>query len=162
VAESGLDIKRLPDELRVKGTDKINFIWPNEQALKAQYLSENDKSLVSLIEFGNSRILLCSDIEKTAQKRILQLYPDLRCEVMVVPHHGSINTLDENFTDKLDGQIYICICDHRQFERLQEKSQGNKTGWFYTARDGAIKLTVSAKGDISAVRSRQEKTTDIK
>jgi competence protein ComEC len=129
VAESGLDIKRLPDELRVKGTDKINFIWPNEQALKAQYLSENDKSLVSLIEFGNSRILLCSDIEKTAQKRILQLYPDLRCEVMVVPHHGSINTLDENFTDKLDGQIYICICDHRQFERLQEKSQGNKTGW---------------------------------
>jgi beta-lactamase superfamily II metal-dependent hydrolase len=125
-------------------------------------LSENDKSLVSLIEFGNSRILLCSDIEETAQKRILQLYPDLRCDVMIVPHHGSINTLDVNFTDKLDGQIYICICDSRQFERLQGKNQGYKTGWFYTARDGAIKVAISAKGDISVVRSRQEKPTNRK
>ncbi|MHC4293865.1 MAG: DNA internalization-related competence protein ComEC/Rec2, partial [Planctomycetota bacterium] len=144
LAEKGFEIEKLSEELTFKSGTKIHFIWPTQQGTAAEDLSDNDKSLVSLIEFGNCKVLLCSDIERKAQSRILQLYPDLECDAMIIPHHGSITTLADNFIEDLCSNIHICSCDRRQFDR---RGTNNETNWFYTARDGAIELTVGAKGD---------------
>jgi beta-lactamase superfamily II metal-dependent hydrolase len=76
----------------------------------------------------------------------------MRCDVMSVPHHGSVNTLDKNFTDRLDAQVYIFSCDRRQYERQNSESEAKIRNWFYTYRDGAIKLTIGAEEDISVSR----------
>jgi competence protein ComEC len=75
LASEGLEIKKLSDELDVKSDAKIYFIWPTWDATEAEVLSDNDMSLVSLIKFGKSKILLCSDIERKAQNLIQQVYP---------------------------------------------------------------------------------------
>jgi beta-lactamase superfamily II metal-dependent hydrolase len=75
---------------------------------------------------------------------------------MVVPHHGSIVTMEEKFTDKLGAQFCICSCDRRQFDRQKAKKNNN---WFYTARDGAIEITLSAKADISLSPLAANKST---
>jgi len=77
---SGLEIQQLASGAVFGGHGEqvqIKSIWPGGQASGTSQLSENDKSLVLLIEFAGRRILLCSDIEKAGQKEILICGPIL-------------------------------------------------------------------------------------
>ncbi|MFC1738469.1 DNA internalization-related competence protein ComEC/Rec2 [Planctomycetota bacterium] len=152
----GFEIQRLPEQLKIKSAVKVSFLWPNRKIHKNEQLSDNDKSLVSLIEFGSVQILLCSDIEKFAQKELLRLFPNLSCDVVVVPHHGSINTILADFTEKLDASISICSCSRRQYESQQVKRRNNDSKWLYTARDGALTITANSGGLVSAQRFLKE------
>ena len=80
-------------------------------------LSDNDSSAVCLLEFAGTRALLCSDIERFAQGQILGLYPELKADVVVGPHHGSRRTLDERFLEGLGARILLCSCGRQDVER---------------------------------------------
>ena len=112
-------------------------------------LSDNDKSLVTMIEFAGKKILLCSDIEQFAQRELMHLYPDLRADIVVVPHHGSTNTLEKNFLDSLDADILICSTD--KTPAIQDSKQ-----LFYTSRDGAITISIDTQGKIK-IKTYNEK-----
>jgi len=148
LTEKGLKIKRLDKDLNLSSSANIKILWPNEQIAKNEDLSDNDKSLVSLIEFAGTEILLCSDIEKFAQRELLRLYPDLKADVVVVPHHGSVNTLEDNFLEKLDADILIYSCGRTQYERQQQmikgKTSANKS--FYTPKHGAVVVCINSDG----------------
>jgi len=83
LSKTGLEIQRL-DNFNSDGSARIKFLWPTKQASENEELSDNDKSVVSLIEFAGAEILLCSDIEKFAQREILRLFPNLKADVVVV------------------------------------------------------------------------------
>lgn len=53
--------------------------------------SDNAKSLVLLLEYGRSRILLTGDLELEGQEKLLGLAP-IDCDVIMAPHHGSLST----------------------------------------------------------------------
>jgi len=148
LTEKGLKIKRLDEDLNLSSSANIKILWPNEQIGKNEDLSDNDKSLVSLIEFAGTEILLCSDIEKFAQRELLRLYPDLKADVVIVPHHGSVNTLEDNFLEKLDADILIYSCGRTQYERQQQmikgKTSANKS--FYTPKHGAVAVCIKSDG----------------
>lgn len=61
------------------------FIYPGENEL---YLG-NDSSCVLRITNGEQVILLTGDIEKFAEKKLLQVPTYLKADAIVVPHHGS-------------------------------------------------------------------------
>jgi len=143
LTEKGFKIKRLDEDLNLSSSANIKILWPNEQIGSNEDLGDNDKSLVSLIEFAGTKVLLCSDIEKFAQRELLRLYPDLKAEIVVVPHHGSVNTLESNFLEKLDADILICSCDRIQYERQQVIKKGDNTRLFYTPKDGAVTACIS-------------------
>jgi len=147
LSEKGFEIKNLKD-LNVNGAAKIKFIWPSERICENEELDDNDKSLVSLIEFAGIKILLCSDIEEFAQRELLRLTPNLKADVVVVPHHGSAKTLEAGFLENLDADILIYSCGLRQYERQQMNKEQNKAKSFYTVRDGAITVCVSKDGTI--------------
>jgi len=149
LSEKGLKMKRLNEDLDLIDGADIKILWPIEQIFQNEELSDNDKSLVSLIEFAGTEILLCSDIEKFAQKELLRLYPDLKADIVVVPHHGSVNTLEADFLEKLDADILICSCGRSQYERQQQmiKARGSAKS-FYTPKDGAITICISKDGII--------------
>ncbi len=149
LTEKGLKIKRLDEDLNLSSSANIKILWPNEQIGKNEDLSDNDKSLVSLIEFAGTEILLCSDIEKFAQRELLRLYPDLKADVVVVPHHGSVNTLEDNFLEKLDADILICSCGRTQYERQQQMiREKSNTKLFYTPKDGTITIRINKDSTI--------------
>ena len=100
---------------------------------------------VALIESGNSKVLLCSDIEKTAQANLLQLFPNLDPDVVVVPHHGSLRTRLPDFLDVLNADILIYSCGERQFDSLKKSNQPRHAKSFYTCTDGAITSFYSIK-----------------
>jgi competence protein ComEC len=128
---------------------KIKFLWPDKLADANERLSENDKSTVLLIEFAGSTMLLCSDIEKTAQARLVKFFPALNPDVVVVPHHGSVRTTNAGFIENLQPKILIYSCDRKQYERLQPLDSKNKTRSFYTAKDGATTICINKNGSIS-------------
>ena len=144
--KSLVEIHRLGKDVNVESSAKIKMLWPNEDMSRNEQLSDNDKSQVSLIEFAGKKILLCSDIEKFAQKELLRIFPNLRADAVVVPHHGSISTTDADFLRIIDADILLCSCDRSQYERQQVERQGNKQKWLYTAKDGAITARINKKG----------------
>jgi competence protein ComEC len=150
LAEKGLKIQRLDDDLNPKSNANIKMLWPNKQVPEGQ-LSDNDRSLVSLIEFAGTKILLCSDIEKSAQAQLLATIPDLRADVVVVPHHGSTRTSDAAFLEKLGPDISIVSCDRTQYERRLTAGQKDIAKLFYTAIDGAVSVRVGRNGTITTL-----------
>lgn len=150
LSERGFEIKNLKD-FNLKGAAKIKMLWPSEQICQDETLGDNDKSQVCLIEFAGTEILLCSDIERFAQRELLRIFPNLKPEVVVVPHHSSAKTLEANFLENLETDILISSCDQRQYERQQTIKQKNKTRSFYTARDGAITVCIDKDGMIKIV-----------
>ena len=153
--ENGPGIQPVSKNLNTEGKANIKILWPTEKIYRDKTLGDNDKSVVSLIEFGGSaqhafrrKILLCSDIERFAQQKFLELFPDLKVDVIVVPHHSSATTLDTNFLKRLEADISICSCGQVQYERLQTIKRKDGAATFYTARDGAITICVNKDGSI--------------
>jgi competence protein ComEC len=147
LTEKGFKIKRLDEDLNLSSSANIKILWPIEQIFQNEELGDNDKSLVSLIEFAGTEILLCSDIEKFAQRELLRLYPDLKADIVIVPHHGSVNTLEDNFLEKLDADILIYSCDRSQYERQQQMIKGKTSAKsFYTPKHGAVAVCISSDG----------------
>jgi len=151
--EQGHKIQTLGKNLNLQSAANIKILWPNKQIPRNEELSDNDKSVVSLIEFADRKILLCSDIERFAQRELLQLFSNLKADVVVVPHHGLAKTLEPNFLKSLDADILICSCGRGQYERQQTIKRKNRAKSFYTARDGTITLCIDKDGTIKTYSS---------
>lgn len=148
--EKGLKIHRLGKELSLASKVEVKILWPTEQILQNEKLGDNDRSAVMLIEFAGTKVLLCSDIEKFAQRELLRLYPNLKAEVVVVPHHGSSKTAEQHFLENLDAEILICSCSRGQYERTNRSPDKKKS--LYTARGGAIPVCIEKDGTIKLVK----------
>ncbi len=138
---NGLKMQPLSKTLNLGSGVNITILWPTEQVCQNEDLGDNDKSVVSLIEFAGRKILLCSDIENFAQQELLQLLDNLKADIVVVPHHGSAKTLEPGFLESLNADILICSCGRSQYERMNRDP--NKAKSFYTARDGAITACIN-------------------
>ena len=72
--------------------------------------SENDRSLVMLLQYGEVRILLTGDIQHTTEHWLAVHRDDLRADVMQVPHHGSKTSTLPDFVRRVrprDGIISL-------------------------------------------------------
>jgi len=79
------DTPRQGDELNI-GEIKIHFLHP-DQNLDQYYL--NNSSLVFLLKYGQQSFLFTGDIEKEVEEELLTENPNLKADIIKVPHHGS-------------------------------------------------------------------------
>jgi competence protein ComEC len=160
-----VSVDPLPQTLRVEPT-RIEALWPTGELMDQHQLGDNDTALVCLIEFAGRKVLLCSDIEKFAQRQIVSRYPALKADVVVVPHHGSVRTLDERFLSQVGARILLCSCGRQDFNRgrviaEQQSGSANRTReiagqesasrtppaeLYLTARDGAVTVCINRDG----------------
>ena len=94
------------------------------------------------------KILFCSDIEKIAQHKILEIYPDLKADIIIAPHHGSTVTTDTAFIERLEPKIIIYSGGQAQYEN-QMKITHQKAVRLFTFDSGQIVLNISSKGNIT-------------
>jgi competence protein ComEC len=146
--ENGFKVKPLEGRLSITSQAKITFLWPIKQTPQNENLSDNDKSLVSLVEFAGRKILLCSDIERFAQSQLLANHPSLKADVVIVPHHGSMSTAAPDFLESLEPHILIYSCGQSQYTKHQRAISENKSKAFYTPPDGAITIKISSEGTL--------------
>jgi len=146
--QAGLGIERVTAGVEFGEKVRIKTLWPTGQSAAAEQLGENDKSQVVLIEFAGRKILLCSDIEKAAQREILRLNPELRADIIVVPHHGSRRTAEPGFLKRLEADILIYSCGRREYESQREANAGESAEHFYTPQHGAITIRINKHGSM--------------
>lgn len=149
LAKEGIALKPLPDSINVNTPVRVKILWPDDAACRNEALSDNNTSVVSLVEFAGKRILLCSDIEDFAQRQLIASYPDLRADVVVVPHHGSLRSGGSGFIDGLGAAHFVCSCGAGYFERLHKADRLHGPEWFYTARDSAVSVRIDQRGNIA-------------
>jgi len=147
--EKGLIVHRLTEWLNPAPKTSVKSIWPSARIAEDQQVLDNDKSLVTLIEFAGRKILLCSDIEEFAQQELLRLYPNLKADIVVAPHHGSRNTLDAGFIESLRPTVLICSCARSARQKGRVAEPPNVTQCLYTPTDGAVTVRISKHGDIT-------------
>jgi len=155
VETAGLLMRHLENKrIRVQYVDRItdtvaahvHALWPAGEPMMQGQLGENDKSLVCVIEFAGKSVLLCSDIEEPAQRETLRLYPALKADVVVVPHHGSVRTLDNGFLKQLESGILLCSCGRQDYERGRVLRQADDAKMLLTATDGAVTICIEKAG----------------
>jgi competence protein ComEC len=146
------EINNLPQKF---GSSKIRVLWPITDIQENNSISDNDKSVVTLIEYAGRQILICSDIEKFAQNEILRLYPDLKADVLIMPHHGSTKTIEPAFIEKIDAAVNIASNSESSYEKHQVIRY--PTGLKCTALDGAITVRVNKQGIIDTTSFIKEK-----
>lgn len=67
----------------------------------------NDASIVVDLRYGGQNVLVCGDISASVEACIIKAHPDLRADVLVVPHHGSRHGSSEAFLDTVKPKIAV-------------------------------------------------------
>jgi competence protein ComEC len=143
-----LNIDLMPIDLLSDIPQQVSItpLWPTDNICADPAISDNDKSLVCLIEYANKKILLCSDIEQLAQNSIIEKHPDLTVDVLLMPHHGSIRNLQNSFVSSLNPKTVIISCSKKRAPSAFKPPE-NITS-FYTPINGAVTVKIKADGNI--------------
>ncbi|MGD0077081.1 MAG: DNA internalization-related competence protein ComEC/Rec2 [Sedimentisphaerales bacterium] len=140
-----IEINDLPQQF---GSSRITVLWPVAGFENDDSISDNDKSIVTLLEYAGRRILICSDIQKFAQKQLLQLYPYLTADVVIAPHHGSVKTLEQGFISHIDPIVVISSCNITAYEKGQVIQPQELFKSYYTGHDGAVTIRITKQGKL--------------
>ena len=84
------------------GSLHFEVLWPHKPGP-----GENDDSVVLLSKIGGLVWLFTGDLELHGEKHLLQKYPNLRCDVLKVGHHGSKTSTNEAFLESIKPSIAI-------------------------------------------------------
>jgi competence protein ComEC len=133
------------------GGVSCEVLWPSAELIEGW--KENDRSLVLRLHAHGRRILLTGDIEQRAMRELLALHEqrriDLRSDVLIAPHHGSVTTATDEFYGAVEPEVVIVSAGEER-ERLKElvrRELGTACQVLTTHECGAI--TVRIRPDCS-------------
>jgi competence protein ComEC len=144
----------LGDRLSGTGQVAIEVLWPPP---RAQFKNANDTSVVLRLTYAGRRILLCGDIGPEPQTQLIAA-GDLKADVLVLPHHGSVDLMTEPFLRAVDP----AVCIRSGGRRNAGPSGGihslmGDRQFYDTARDGAVTVCITPK-DINVCRGPDEQS----
>jgi competence protein ComEC len=120
------------DVLQVGGI-RVEVLSPSRR-----FLSDNDGSLVLYVN-GEVSVLLPGDVEAIAQNEL----PDIRADVILVPHHGSSST-DVSWLESTMAQIAILSYGPNRYGHpdpgIIRTLEGMETRVIHTATDGDVDI----------------------
>jgi competence protein ComEC len=128
---------------------KFEIIFPDADQLD---LVDNNGSCVVRIEASGRVLLLTGDIEKKAERFLINSRGlNLGADVMLIPHHGSKTSSTEAFIDRVGADVAINAVGFGNRYRLPNKQVIQRyldrhIAVWDTARHGAISLTLSSQG----------------
>ena len=112
------------------------------------FSNKNDSSCVVLMQVAGWQILLPGDISRQVEKQLLQQYPHLSAQVLILAHHGSNSSSDFVFLHQLAPQLALNSAS--LFNRHQHPSADVQLRFatlgiplLNTAQSGAIRLDIT-------------------
>jgi competence protein ComEC len=108
-----------------------------------EFLSPNNRSIVLKLQYGTMGILLTGDIEANGIKDLLTFGNFLECELIKLPHHGSMVSQTDAFLCMVNPSVTIASAsDYRRFnlpsEKLLHYLASGQIPILLTGREGAI------------------------
>ncbi len=108
--------------------------------------TENDRSLVLRLQYGEVRILLTGDIQHATEQWLATHIDDLRADILHIPHHGSRTSTHPDFIERVQPAIGIITAGSgnpygHPHPRVLETLSRYDVRVFRTDRHGAITIT---------------------
>lgn len=124
------------------GAVEVSVLWPPA----AGELSTNNDSIVLRLKFGEHSILLTGDIEKRAERALVESHQDLNANVVKVPHHGSKTSSTDDFVRATKPSLAIVsVGRHSMFghphDEVVQRWQSNGATVLTTGECGTITIT---------------------
>jgi len=91
------------DKLKL-GQSEIIFLHPDQ---KIDQYDLNNSSLVFVLKFFQHKFLFTGDIEKEIESELLQKNPELKVNLIKVPHHGSRSSSSAEWISKLKPEVAV-------------------------------------------------------
>lgn len=146
------------------GQVKIEVLSPPQNSLSEAPYNKNELSCVVYIQVPESKqyqnFLLMGDAGWETEYRLLQQYPDLKVDVLVMGHHGSRNSSSFAFLKQLKPKLAIASAGYANryghphpivLERLKALNIPLKT----TIEQGTIRFSVNTQGQMEIQGFRQ-------
>lgn len=99
----GVEYLKAGDVFEIGGA-RIDVLYPS---LAENGLSENDRSLVMLVSFGENTVLLTGDAEAEAERRLMAAGNIRQFDVVKAPHHGSRSSSTMEFVNRTRPELVI-------------------------------------------------------
>ena len=133
------------DELPLGRETFIRILWPPAGAT----VEANDASLVFRLQHGPRSILFTGDIEDAAMRELLKTPELLKSDILIAPHHGSSESLTDEFVAAVNPSSVISSNDRTLSQKQVrfEKLIGDAT-LYRTHRCGAITITLHLNGEM--------------
>ena len=138
---------------------KIFVMFPSDFVYKrTEETSENNNSIVILLEYSGRKFLFMSDIEEEAEKAIANFFT-CKADVLKVGHHGSNTSSSDYFLSEVLPEYSVISCgknnsygfpDMRVLERLRRYN----SKIYRTDESGNIQFIVDKKGEININTSK--------
>lgn len=104
----------------------------------------NDRSLITLFQADEQKVLLMGDAESAAEQSLLAHYPSLRCDVLKVGHHGGATSSSLSFLQTIQPSVAVISCGvdndygHPDPQTLQNLSLAGVSDVRITAQCGTV------------------------
>jgi len=123
------------------GDVELEVLWPRAGG----ETSANNDSIVLRLKFGKRAILFTGDIERQAEKSLLESGQELQADVVKVPHHGSKTSSTEDFVRATGAQLAIVsVGRHSMFghphREVVQRWQANGASVLTTGECGTITI----------------------
>jgi len=119
----------------------FEVLWPTQEALQDRSLSDNEQSLVLLVTYKETSLLLMGDLETPEEEQCE--WPNV--DVLKVAHHGSASSSSLDFLSDVQAKVAVISCGadnpygHPHPVILDRLARVN-THMFRTDQDGDILL----------------------
>ena len=107
-------------------------------------MSENDRSLVIRLTYGQVSVLLPGDIERVAESALVRRSRDLQATVLKLPHHGSSSSSSDELLDAVRPKVAIGSCARSRRRPLPDAA--------VTARLRERGILVLSTAELGAIR----------
>ena len=137
----------VPNEEYPLGDGTFKILAP----LGTEYEDENDYSVVVLVSIGEKSLLLTGDTSKVGEQEMLDFGASLDSDVLIIGHHGSAASTQEDFLNAVSPDYAIISCglgnDYgHPSERVVSLLEKNGTLLYRTDVQGTIDFVMNASG----------------
>lgn len=156
IKEKGFSVAivKMWDRVKIENGIYFDILWPTSEQIQENKLNNN--SLVMKMYYHNFSVLFTGDIEKEAEKKILETYKSeknkLVSNVLKVAHHGSKTSTIKEFLDTVNPQIALIGVGknnmfHHPSEEIIDKLKEYGAIIYRTDERGEITIRVNGKGN---------------
>ncbi|MGN1418812.1 MAG: ComEC/Rec2 family competence protein [Acutalibacteraceae bacterium] len=128
------------------GNASLEILGPVEQNKDL-----NNMSVVCKVKAAGTTFIFPGDAEKEEMESIENYNPNLKCNIMIMAHHGSNTSLDERFLGKADFDVAVISCGQNNsyghpHEEIIDYLKSNNIEYYRTDLAGNIVFTCTAEG----------------
>lgn len=129
------------DTLAFDSGASLTFLGPADDVPDGNL---NDRSLITLFQVDEQKVLLMGDAEAAAEQSLLAHEPALRCDVLKVGHHGGATSSSLSFLQTIQPSVAVISCGvdndygHPDPQTLQNLSLAGVSDVRITAECGTV------------------------